>query len=49
MSPESRNRSASAWSGGAATTMMRAEVKAEDHIAANASPMSIARRSMPSP
>ena len=45
-SPESRKRSASAPMGGAAVTMMRAEVNAEDHMTAKASPMSIARRSI---
>ena len=45
-SPETRNRSAKALIGGASATIIRAEVKADDHIAAKASPIMIARKSM---
>src|SRR6056297_1963030 len=48
-SPEIKNRRLSAVSGGAEATMIRAEVKGEDHITAKASPISIARISMPCP
>ncbi len=44
--PEMRNRTDKADSGGASATIIRAEVKAEDHIRAKASPMKIARMSM---
>jgi hypothetical protein len=44
--PERKNLSESAVSGGAASTMMRAEVKAEDHITANKSPSAIALMSI---
>ena len=47
--PDSRNRAESASSGGASATIIRAEVKAEDHISAKASPIAIARRSIPGP
>jgi hypothetical protein len=47
ISPDSRNRSDSAISGGASATIIRAEVKADDHISAKASPIRIARMSMP--
>ena len=46
MSPEMTKRAASAVMGGASTTMIRAEVKAEDHMRAKTSPMTIARMSM---
>ncbi len=46
ISPETKNRSASAVSGGASITIIRAEVNAEDHIRAKASPMNSARRSI---
>src|SRR6056297_4070920 len=46
MRPETRNRRLSAVSGGAEATMIRAEVKALDHITAKASPMMIARMSI---
>jgi hypothetical protein len=49
MAPDKRNRSASAVSGGASSTIIRAEVKAEDHISAKASPIRIARISIGSP
>ena len=43
MIPESRKRSESDAIGGAYSTMIRAEVKADDHIRANRSPIPIAR------
>jgi len=46
ISPEIRKRSASDISGGASATIIRAEVKAEDHMKAKASPMPTARISM---
>ena len=44
--PETKNRSASAVSGGAYSTMTRADVNAEDHISANANPIAIALMSI---
>jgi hypothetical protein len=44
--PEIRNRSASENRGEASATMIRAEVKADDQMKANASPMAMARKSM---
>ena len=46
ISPETRKRSASEVSGGASATIIRAEVKADDHISANASPIRIDFRSI---
>src|SRR5690606_32711454 len=46
MRPERRKRTESAASGGASSTIIRAEAKAEDHMKAKASPMAIARMSM---
>ena len=45
--PRPRNRTASAVSGGASITIIRALVKAEDHMKEKASPIQIARTSMP--
>jgi len=44
--PEIRNRSANDAKGGASTTMIRAEVKADDQIRANAKPINKARKSI---
>ena len=44
--PEIKNRIASENNGDASATMIRAEVKAEDHIRAKANPMAIARKSI---
>ncbi len=46
ISPEIAKRAASAVIGGASATIIRAEVKAEDHIRAKASPMKTARISI---
>ena len=46
ISPDTKNRTARENSGEASTTMIRAEVKAEDHIRAKVSPIAIARKSM---
>ena len=46
MSPEIKNRRPRDVNGGAAETIIRAEVKAEDHMSAKPSPMRIARMSM---
>jgi hypothetical protein len=42
MTPDIKKRRASAVNGGANSTMMRADVNADDHIAANAKPIKIA-------
>jgi hypothetical protein len=47
--PEIRNRIAKAVIGGASATIIRAEVKADDHISAKASPMKIDRKSILTP
>ena len=44
--PDRKNRNESAVSGGAASTMMRADVKAEDQMRAKISPRTIARKSI---
>lgn len=44
-----RNRTDDTAKGGALVTMMRADVKADDHINANASPIRIARKSIALP
>jgi hypothetical protein len=44
--PDTRNRMLSAVKGGASTTIMRAEVKADDHMKAKARPMPIDLKSM---
>ena len=46
IAPATRNRMAEIVRGGAFVTMIRAEVKAEDHMKANASPPKIALMSM---
>src|SRR6056297_640816 len=46
MRPEIRKRMARAVTGGASATMMRADVKADDHMRAKTSPMTIARMSI---
>lgn len=45
MAPDSAKRSDSAIRGGASTTIMRVEVKAEDHMTAKVRPIKIARMS----
>jgi hypothetical protein len=44
--PDRKNRKARDANGGASTTIMRADVKADDQISANKSPMPIARKSI---
>jgi hypothetical protein len=44
--PEIKNRKDSAKIGGASVTMIRADVKADDQISANANPANIARISI---
>ena len=44
--PESKNRNASAVSGGASATIILADVKAEDHIITKAIPIKIERKSI---
>jgi beta-lactamase class A len=46
--PDRKNRSDSAVSGGAASTMMRADVKADDQIRAKTSPRSARENPLPS-
>jgi hypothetical protein len=47
--PDTKNLSDSEAIGGAYWTIIRAEVKADDHIRANESPIKIARKSIMSP
>jgi hypothetical protein len=49
ISPEIRKRIARAVRGGASITIIRAEVKAVDHIAEKANPIAMARRSIHQP
>ena len=49
MVPAIRNRTDDTVSGGALVTIIRAEVKADDHMNANASPATIALKSMTLP
>ena len=49
INPETKYRADRASSGEASATMIRAEVKADDHISAKASPMRIALMSIPGP
>ena len=45
--PEIKNRTDKAAKGEASATIIRADVKAEDHISAKAMPINKARRSIP--
>jgi hypothetical protein len=47
--PAMKKRSEDTANGGAFVTIIRADVKADDHIRANASPIRIARKSMALP